>query len=239
MKDVYLYSAAVTPSIDLFAFPRTGSHFFNHCLVGLFDRVEFDHPHLHNQEAIDRQREVDPDAMYALDLREPGAPFRPVHIEERATGMHGRPEARDGRRCMLLVREPRATLYSLARALTSRWGKDIQDPAAWAATKAAEYATFYDAGFDLLGDDALLVRYEDLVRDHHMLERVVEFVGVTPKLRPSFVHRVTRFETWTTPGARTFYRAGDNQAWRSDETWGPVLERLEFDDRFGYGAATP
>jgi hypothetical protein len=47
-------------------------------------------------------------------------------------------------------------------------------------------------------------------------------------LSPSFVHWLTSFERFTKPGARTFYRAGNNDAWREDAEWKEMAEKSDF-----------
>jgi hypothetical protein len=74
---------------EYFAFPRVGSHFFYYCLTGLFDLIGLPHEHLTSIEAISRQEELNPLALYALKLREDGIPFQPVFFNALSNGMHG------------------------------------------------------------------------------------------------------------------------------------------------------
>jgi hypothetical protein len=64
---------------------------------------------------------------------------------------------------------------------------------------------------------ALLVRYELLTASSEMLDRMVRFVDVKPKLTPRFVHLITRFDNFVKEGERRFYREDDNQAWKRNE----------------------
>jgi hypothetical protein len=240
MKDRYFFGRTLARQVDYFAFPRTGSHFFNYCASGLFDLVALPAPSLDNPEAVRRQEELDPAVLYALDLREEGAPFEPVFINQRATGQHGDP-ALGEHPVILLIRDPMATVYSYYKAGTERWnmGERIPDAARWAQAKLQRFHEFYSKGLALLNAHptrCLLLRYEELLAGSEPLHRLVNFVGVRPKLRPEFVHRMTRFDTITRPGPRTFYRQGDNDAWRRDESWRPVIAQASTPDMrpFGY-----
>jgi hypothetical protein len=85
-------------------------------------------------------------------------------------------------------------------------------------------------------EDTLIIRYEDLIEGPKALERLVQFTGVTPKLKPWFVYEVTRFKKMVQPGPRTFYAGGDNAAWRSDPDWTDCLQgvsKIDFSE-FGY-----
>ena len=241
MKSLYHFGELVR-EIDYFAFPRTGSHFFRYCTSGLFDIVSRTHAHIANPEAIDRQQEINPQVLYGLDLREPGVPFQPIWINTVPNGVHGRPI--DGSNPVIVViRNPVATAYSLYRVHRDRWhgvpSIDSQVSVEWLSQTLQEYSAFYNAAFDLLdslGDRGLLIRYEDLVATADPLHRLVQFCGVKPKLQPDFVHFLTRFDLFAKPGDRTFYRAGDNEAWRRDQVWMEILGRLSVPDfsRFGY-----
>lgn len=82
----------------------------------------------------------------------------------------------------------------------------------------------------------MLVRYEDLVDAPSTLEKIIGFAGVTPKLQPDFVHRVTRFDSFVNPGDRSFYREGRDTAWKDDAEWLAILSGVrQFDfSAFGY-----
>lgn len=242
MKEQYFFGRTLAKQIDFFAFPRTGSHFFRYCTVGLFDLVALPQPSTDDPEAIDRQRELDPLALYILDLREDGVPYVPVCFNARANGQHGIPVLGD---CpaVVLMRDPMPTLYSFYRVARDRWGERIDRPAAWVRAKAKRYAEFYDAGLAIAAANpgrVLVLRYEDLAASPEALRRLVDFVGVRPKLRPELVHEVTRFERFARPGARTFYRAGDNDAWRSDADWAAILKEADLPDltRFEHTGAS-
>ncbi|MFN0132681.1 MAG: hypothetical protein ACKVW3_09160 [Phycisphaerales bacterium] len=242
MKDQYFFGRTLARQIDFFAFPRTGSHFLRYCTQGLFDLVALPQPGTDEPEAVDRQRELQPLALYALDLREDGVPLSPVWFNARAAGRHGTPAKADAP-ALILIREPIATVYSFYRAATSRWGTTIDAPAAWLQDKFNRYTDFYRAGLAITAEHpqhSLLLRFEDLVESPAALERLVAFVGVRPKLAPAFVHAATRFDAMVAPGARSFYRAGDNTAWRADPDFCRILERVQLPDssEFGYPAWT-
>lgn len=246
MRDRY-YFGTLARQIDCFAYPRTGSHYFNYCCSGLLDLVALPTPGIDNPEAISRQEELDPGVLAALAARSDGVPYQPVIINHRATGQHGEP-ARTEHPLVVLIRDPFATVYSYYKAATSRWGAAdrIRDAGAWAAEKLGRYHSFYTRAWEVLAADparSLLIRFEDLTAGPEPLRRLAELAGVTPKLPPELVHRLTRFDTITRPGARTFYRGGDNDAWRRDSAWCEAVEAaapaLDF-DRFGYpGAGVP
>jgi hypothetical protein len=238
MKDKYYFGKSLLEEFDFFAFPRTGSHFFYYCLSGLFDLVAMHHEHLENEEAVSRQKEINPVALYALDLREDGVPYRPVSFNAVANGVHGGVRFR-GRRFVVLIREPVSSVYSLYRVGTSRWGLKVDDLREWARERLVEYNDFYSAAFDELKghpDESLLVRYEELKNDPAVLRGVAEFVGLKPKLSPEFVHSMTNFDVFVKGTDRTFYREGDMESWRRDGAWDFVVELaggLDF-ARFGY-----
>lgn len=241
MRKLYHFGQLVK-EIDYFAYPRTGSHFFRYSTSGLFDIVSRKHLHIENPEAIDRQREITPEVLYGLDLREPGVAYQPVWLNGTANGVHGRPM--DGNnQVIILIRDPKATVYSLYRVHRDRWHgvPDIDNGVSeqWLAHTFQEFASFYHGAFDLmdsLGDRSLLIRYEEMVASPEPLRRLVDFCGVKPKLQPDFVHFLTRFDRFAKPGERTFYRSGDNDAWRHDAVWTAKLQNVEVPDfsRFGY-----
>lgn len=229
MKDRYFFGRTLARCIDAFAFARTGSHLFRHCTAGLFDLVAIPQPGMDNDEAIARQEEIEPCALYALDLREDGVPYSPVVFNMRATGQHGFPE-KGPDSMVVIIRDPIPTLYSFFRVSTDRWGQSIDDPPLWVRAKFQRYAAFYDTAFEQIAKapaDSLLIRYEDLLAGTEPLQRLVDLVGVRPKLSPAFVHSVTRFDAFARPGKRTFYRAGDNEAWRSDARWCDILQHAD------------
>ena len=244
LRDKYLAGRTLAEELHYFSFPRTGSHFFVHCLNGLFDLITFPHEHLDNAEAISRQTEVNLEALYALDLREEGSVYQPLYLNASAAGAaHGRPFPGD-RRALVLIRHPLPTLYSFYRVNRDRWGGVIDDPAAWLETQMAAYLDYYAAAFDMLSaraGHALLVRYEELTASSAALEEVVRFVGLKPKLSPGFVHWITRFKRFSRPetaaAPRTFYRAADPLAYAADPPWQQLAQGLDPArwQRFGYG----
>lgn len=239
MKEQYFFGATLAKQIDFFAYPRCGNHYFLYCLSGLFDLVSLPTEHIDNHEAIDRQRELNRQALYALDLREGGVPYRPLYVESNANGMHGVP-TETGRPTIILIRDPIDSAYSFYRVAPVRWGLEIADEQNWLLDYLHNYMRFYDAALRLLedGSSTLLVRYRDLLASPDALHRVVQFVGLAPKLAPEFVHWLTAFERFAAPVDRTFYRSGSPGAWHSDDHWRALLqsiagESLDF-RRFGY-----
>jgi len=231
------YFGSLLKEIDIFAFPRTGSHFLAYCFAGLFDSISL-LPEVHRTlpESISRQDELRVEALYALELRQPGVPFQPVWLNPIVNGVHGLPAPCD-HPALVLIRDPIASAFSAWRA-RHRLGFALET-AEELNVHLDKYEDFYDAANILIkqaAGRALLVRYELLVANFEMLQRIVEFVGLTPKLAPRFVHWVTRFENFVAGGNRTFYREGDNEAWRRDEPWCMLLQQAGMRDfsRFGY-----
>jgi hypothetical protein len=232
----YHFGVRLAGELDYFAFPRTGSHFLWYCFTGLFDLVFFPTPYTNQPEPRQRREELDPMALQALELRTDGAGYHPLHIRHDANGLHGAP-VDGGRAMILLVRDPRAVLYSYYHTAVERWGAQIPDPVAWLHEQSAAYRRFYDVAWqlrDAAPERVLLLRYEELRRDAEALRRVVAFVGVPPKLPPEFVFWCCQFERFTRPGPRTFFRQGDDQAWRRDAVWRERLETLGDFSRYGY-----
>jgi hypothetical protein len=239
MKEAYYFGRFVR-QIDLFAYPRTGSHLFLYVMSGLFDLVGLPHDELHNAEAIARQREISENTIYGLDLREDGVPYTPVFFNALRQGVHGRP-AKGADPMVILIRDPLATVYSLFRVNRDRW-KTVGDELApgWIEDNLRGYLDFYQgvmAELSCQSTDVAVVRYERLLESTEPLEQVVRLVGVRPKLRPAFVHWLVQFQNMMKAGERTFYRAGRNDAWREDQWWTTLLRHLpEMDFRpFGYG----
>jgi len=244
-KPWYHFARTLTRRVVYFAFPRTGSHFFRYCTQGLFDLVALPHKDLEHAEAVDRQRELNPDALYALDLREDGVPFSPVLFDGQAAGRHGEPFD-TGEPTVVLIRHPIAAVYSQWRVAPARWGHRVPaDPVAWITDRLDAYARFYEGARRLLEnapERSLLIRYESLVASPEPLEALVRLVGVRPKLSPRFVHAVTRFESFVRPDLeRTFYREGTDESWKGDEAWLAHLARARIPDlqRFGYHVEIP
>jgi hypothetical protein len=226
--------------VDYFAYPRTGSHFFHYCLSGLFDLVTSFQPYLKHPEVRDRQNELNPDVLYALSLREPGAAFQPLHINA-PTGMHGLAEDSDGT-VIVLIRDPIATAYSRYRVERDRWHGISQLTPEWLREELSRYCTFYDRSFEVLdrqGQSGLLVRWEDLVEGPAVLQQTAVFLDLVPKLSASFVWSMMRFRNVVGPSPRTFFRCGTNTAWTADPQWVETLGDLDsFSfERFGYQSA--
>jgi hypothetical protein len=238
MKNLYFCGKYLLKEFDKFAYPRTGSHYFEYVLGGLFDVVGRVHPHLKNGEAIDRQNELEPLSLYALDLREDGVPFQPIYLNSLATGMHGLPKKGESP-IILLIRDPLPVVFSLYQTARDRWGLEVKDLGQWVHERLTEYVGFYSLGFDVLDqhpEEALLVRWEDLTASSQSLYRLVDFVNVRPKLSCEFVHHITQFHVFAKPGKNTFYRSGSNSAWKADSAWGDMLRSQSDIDfrRFGY-----
>lgn len=235
-KNQYFFGTLLK-EIDVFAFPRTGSHFLAYCFSGLFDMVSLLPEALRaDPEAISRQDELKNEVLYALELREPHVPFQPIWLNPLLGGVHGTP-VKTANPLLLLIRDPIAAAYSAWRA-RDRLRFNLNTPEQL-NEHFDKYEAFYDAGMDVLKaahDTALLVRYECLISNPEALKRIVDFVGVTPKLAPEFVYWLTRFENFVKERDRTFYREGCNTAWTSDEKWRELLERAGTRDfrRFGY-----
>jgi hypothetical protein len=234
IKNRYFFGRTIAKRIDMFAFPRTGSHFFRYCTQGLFDLVAIPGAAADRAEAIERQRELNPDILYALDLREDGVPFQPVWFNTTAAGQHGLPLA-GGAPTVILTREPIATIYSYLRVNRDRpgFGGAPSDVRPWIGETLRAYHAFLSSAQALLSthpNATLVVRYEELRVSPEPLRRLVALVGVRPKLAPEFVHHLTRFETIAVPGDRTFYRAGDNDAWRKDAGFVSALEGVDIPD---------
>lgn len=237
MKDKY-YFGNLLLTIDFFSFPRTGSHLLFYCLSGLFDLIAYPHGHLENEEAISRQRELNPMVLYALDLRESGVPFQPLFVNAIPNDVHGKFKL-SGNKCLVIIREPLSTVYSLYRVSTTRWSGRIQDTKSWARKQLLEYIDFYNIVFEKrskLEGHTLIVKYEDLTASPEQLKNIVDFIGLTPKLSPEFVHTITKFETFVKGSERTFYREGSIGSWKKDPSWAFAEELAgEFDfSRFGY-----
>lgn len=241
----YYFGRSLARQLDLFAFPRTGSHFLRYCTVGLFDLVTLPPKAIDNPEAIDRQQELDPDVLYALELREDGVPYQPVIIHTTATGRHGEPVDQQ-RPAVILTREPIATVYSGWRAAKDRPGfQPIAIPHhQWIQGRFDLYHAWLSKAADLLAAkpaDTLAIRYDELVASPEPLQRLADLLQVRPKLRPALVHKLTRFDLITRPGHRTFYRAADDLAWRNDADFTQHLVRVNIPDfsRFCFVQPSP
>ncbi len=239
MSEPYYFGRVPAVQIDMFSFPRCGAHFLRLCTAGLFDLVALPHGDSGKAEAAQRREELDPLSLYALNLREDGVPYHPVWFNTTSNGRHGTP-VMGSAPVLILIRDPRAAVYSLYRVSRERWNIAIPDARTWARAQFSKFASFYAAGNEVLAANpgrVLMIRYEDLREGQGALERLVSFVGVRPKLSEAFVHRLTRFESIAGPGKRTFYREADNDAWRRDEAWMAAIDGLSMPDfaPFGYG----
>ncbi len=232
LRSQYVPGRSVAEEFHQFSFPRTGAHYFLHCLNGLYDLVTFPHEYLNHEEAISRQDELNLPAHYALDLREEGSAYSPIFLNANAAGVHGLPFLSEKRR-IILLRHPIPTLYSLQRVSRERWGAVEQDAEAWLERTIREYLRYYETAFEVCAADpvnTLMVRFEDNVASPAELTRIVRFVGRNPKLSPRFVHWITGFERLVRqdPGSiRTFYRAGRPDSYKEDEKWRTLFGTLD------------
>ncbi len=236
----YHFGTRLALRCDYYAFPRTGSHYLWACLTGLLDLVFYPNDFVGNPEARQRADELNPHAFYALRLREDGVPYQPVYINAAPQGVHGVPTAGEWP-AIILIRDPHPTIYSWYHTATERWGAKVPDRIAWMHDAYRQYTEFYDRALALAAEQparSLLIRFEELKADPAVLRRLVEFIGVQPKLSPEFVHWWTDFERMTQPGPRTFYRAGNNEKWRTDAAWQADLRQVSPGDfaRLGYPA---
>lgn len=234
----YYFGTRLAVRCDYYAFPRTGSHYLWACLTGLLDLVFYPNEHVDNPEAKQRAEELNPYAYYALRLREDGVPIQPVYINAEPQGMHGIPAASKWP-ALILIRDPHPTIYSFYHTAIDRWGAKIPDRVAWMRETYQKFREFYTAAETvqkLAPERTCLIRFETLKTQPGELERIVKFLGVQPKLSPSFVHWWTDFERMTQPGARTFYRKGNNTHWRQDDGWRADLLKAAPGDfsQFGY-----
>lgn len=235
-KDQY-YFGSLIKEVAFYAFPRTGAHFLTYCLSGLFDLVT-DLPEEHRtlSEAISRQDELQDLSLYALELREAGVPFQPLRLDALKNGVHGTP-IEGPEPVLVLSRHPLASAYSAWRS-RDRLSFKVEEPEEM-NEHFKWYERFYEAALrvrNIMGAKALLVRFEDLVASARPLEQIVDFVELKPKLSPKFVHSVTRFDNFVKAGTRTFYRGGDNEAWKEDLRFLDLIggwRRRDF-SQFGY-----
>lgn len=247
------------PTLLQFSFPRTGGHFLTHCIRALYDTEPensdpiggvawHDQPsgavqgiHLRGQaEIADRERELNPITLYALTLRANDGRRSPLNFVHGRTGVHGIPGGLlPGEKAVVLIRDPLATVYSLYRVWRDRWEPDIPFDAGSVYYHLCEYCRYYDAAIVFKHDNphnVNIMRFRDLAAGPESLRDLCNFLDHTPKLEPEFVWHMTKFENITTPKARTFYRQGNNEAWRSDPDFFSMLTQVgEFDfTPYGY-----
>lgn len=237
-EKLYTFGTRIAKRLDYYAHPRTGSHYLWACFTGLLDLVFYENEYTRMPEPVQRLEELNPLASYSLKLREDGVPYQPVFINASANGLHGNP-AWNGHPTIVLIRDPFASVYSLFKTATDRWGFDEQNPVDSVRTSFEQYRQFYKAAFALLDNPekpTLLVRYEVLKQAEDELKRLVEFIGVQPKLSPEIVAYWTNFERMTNEGNRTFYRNGNNDAWKNDQAWVDIIKQAapESFSEFGY-----
>lgn len=246
--DCLLRRRTLIEEIHLFGYPRCGSHFLIYCLAGLYDlrNSKESYPQL-DAEVATRPNELDPQAVYALGLREEGAISQPLlWVNALPNGVHGIPVVSANRR-FILIREPQATIYSLYRVNRDRWGGPVSastEATAWIEERLTDYQDFYRHGFAVRDADpakTCVVRYEELSASPMALSAIAAFIGKPTKLSPEFIFWVTNFRRFTLAGAeRTFYRAGDNTAYLDDPLWQRLTSRIDPARWAGFGyAGTP
>ncbi|HEU0121029.1 MAG TPA: hypothetical protein VFQ91_10940 [Bryobacteraceae bacterium] len=260
MIEVYSPNAPAKPRVlAIFSYPRCGSHYLTHCIRALYDTDENNledwsgvqwrsEPgaaergvHLRGDaEARDRENELNPLALYALSLRANCGKQSPLILDHERNGAHGLPEApATNERACILIRDPLAMVYSYYRVWTSRWEPDEPFDSGSVRHHLDSYCSFYDTALRVIEESqgrTILLRYEDLVLSPLALQNLCNFLSQTPKLEPEFVWHMTKFENFTRAGARSFYREGNNGAWRSDAAFcamAGVLEDFDF-RRYGY-----
>ena len=236
--DGYYFGSRLAKRCDYYAFPRTGSHYLWACLTGLLDLVFYPNEFVDAPETKQRAEELDPHAFYVLRLREDGVPFQPVYINAAPAGLHGKPTAGQWP-TIILIRNPHPTIYSFYHTSIERWGASVPDRVAWMRTAYEQYRQFYAAGLALAEkspEQTRLIRFEELKASSDVLSRLVEFIGVQPKLTPQFVHWWTEFDRIARPGPRSFYRGGNNTRWLEDAAWQADVKRALPGDfsAFGY-----
>lgn len=235
--DGYYFGTRLAVRCDYYAFPRTGSHYLWACLTGLLDLVFFPNEHVDNPEARQRVEELNPYAYYAMRLREDGVPVQPVYLNASAQGLHGLPALGDWP-VIVLIRDPHAAIYSWYHTAIDRWGAKVDDRVAWIRDAYTKYREFYDRVLEIRStapERLHLVRFEELRTDAAVLQKLVDFLGIRPKLDPKFVHWWNDFQRITAPGPRTFYRGGDNARWQQDAAWKKDLALAAPGDFAAYG----
>jgi hypothetical protein len=239
IRDRVLQVRRSTEEIYLFAYPRTGSHFLIYCLRGLYDLITFEQHH--DPEVTAREQELDPHALYALELREDGAGHQPLWLNATPNGVHGMP-VRSANRRLILIREPHATIYSLYRVNRDRWSAPVKgraEAAAWIEETLAQYHDFYKHAFAVRDADptrTCLVRYEELSASPMALAAVADFIEKPTKLSPEFVFWATSFGRFTLARTeRTFYRAGNDAGYREDRLWQRLCASIDPTRWTGFG----
>jgi hypothetical protein len=244
IRDRVLQIRTLTKEIHLFAYPRTGSHFLVYCLRGLYDLITLEQAEHYNPEVTARELELDPHALYALELREDGAAHRPLWLNAIPNGIHGLPVHSANPR-LILIREPQATIYSLYRVNRDRWNSPVNglaQAAMWIEERLAKYHDFYQHGFAVRNADptgTCLVRYEELLASPMALAAVAAFIEMPTKLSPEFVYWVTSFGRFTLEHTkRTFYRCGEETAYLQDGLWQRICAAIDPTRWTGFGYGT-
>ena len=139
-----LFGTRFSKRVDYFAFPRTGSHYLSYLLTGVMDLVFFKIAGQDAPEVASRVHELKADVLYSLKLREDGVPFQPVYLRHAPLGIHEKPQLKDDL-MIVLVRDPRAAIFSWYRLHVDRLQVRIEDPISWLQCEFDRYRDFYQS----------------------------------------------------------------------------------------------
>ncbi|MDA0849093.1 MAG: hypothetical protein O2827_05015, partial [Verrucomicrobia bacterium] len=190
-----------------FAFPRVGSHFFFHCLTGLYDLILFDSECYHTLEYQKRSDELNPNALYALRLHDLslGKP-QPIYVNPCPNGIHGVP-IYTGLPIISLIRDPFATVYSFVNLNISHLKNESIDYEKFIIQNLDKYIQFYTNLLEISKEhpsNILLITYENLVSSSETLNTLTEFINQSPKLRTGFVFDQVKFDNLVNPDKKSF-----------------------------------
>ena len=222
-----------------FAFPRVGSHFFFHCLTGLYDLILFDSECYHTSEYQKRSDELNPNALYALRLHDLSlGKTQSIYVNPCPNGIHGDP-IYSGLPIISLIRDPFATVYSFLNLNISHFKVESIDYEKFIIQNLDKYTLFYRSLLEISNEhpsELLLIKYENLVSSPETLNTLVEFINTSPKLRPNFVFDQVKFDNLVNPHNKSFFKFGTNSMWRKDERFCAVVKQYgetRF-NKFGY-----
>ena len=222
-----------------FAFPRVGSHFFFHCLTGLYDLILFDSESYHTSEYLKRSDELNPNALYALRLHDLAlGKSQSIYVNPCPNGIHGNP-IYTGFPIISLIRDPFATVYSYVNLNISHLKIESIDYEKFIIQNLDKYTLFYTSLLEISKEHPsklLLLTYENLVSSQETLETLTEFINQRPKLRPDFVFDQVKYENLVDPHKKSFFKFGSNAAWRKDERFCAVVKQYDKTkfNKFGY-----
>ena len=133
-----------------FAFPRVGSHFFFHCLTGLYDLILFDSESFHTPEYLKRSEELSSNALYALKLNDLSlGKSQAVYVNPFPNGIHGDP-VYSGLPIISLIRNPFATIYSLLNLNISHLKVESINYEEFILKQLDAYVNFYNSLLKLI-----------------------------------------------------------------------------------------